>query len=349
MAVAVKSTPSAVTERELNRFAVASGLGVAYAIVALAVVFYGISALAAALSPSLTSAGLTGAVQTSLWLVVRLAALAGFVYVGINLVGAQAPRGLAAGIVVGVAALILIGLVTCWVGRALESAFGDRSPAAIALTAVLGIGLLGGMMYLYFQPRFEQRMIQLQDQGWFTIAPYKKSQGQKVRRGTILGLLILLGCGIWTLTQGNTLAGDVRVVLPFTSGAQAAPSSPGNNNDGIVSVSPDNNRLALTILPSARFSVPLLLAFGAFWLSYRVVNYPAFADFLIATEAELNKVSWTTRKRLIQDTIVVLVTVVLLTVFLFLVDQIWAWILTQIGIIQPPPATGGEGGSKVPY
>ena len=32
-------------------------------------------------------------------------------------------------------------------------------------------------------------------------------------------------------------------------------------------------------------------------------------DFLIATEAEMNKVSWTTRKRLVKDTIVVLVTV----------------------------------------
>ena len=40
----------------------------------------------------------------------------------------------------------------------------------------------------------------------------------------------------------------------------------------------------------------------------------------IATEAEINKVSWTTRKRLIQDTTVVLVTVFLFTLFLFVVD-----------------------------
>ena len=50
------------------------------------------------------------------------------------------------------------------------------------------------------------------------------------------------------------------------------------------------------------------------WRAWRgMVNFPAFADFLIATEAEMNKVSWTTRKRLVQDTIVVLTTVVLMT------------------------------------
>jgi hypothetical protein len=51
----------------------------------------------------------------------------------------------------------------------------------------------------------------------------------------------------------------------------------------------------------------------------------------------------------VQDTIVVLVTVVLLTLFLFFVDQIWAWILTQIGVIQIAPPSSGPGGSTVPY
>ncbi len=71
-------------------------------------------------------------------------------------------------------------------------------------------------------------------------------------------------------------------------------------------------------------------------MAWRIVNYPAFADFLIATEAELNKVSWTTRPRLIQDTIVVLVTTLLLALFLFLMDQTWRVILSwkPIGVLQ---------------
>jgi preprotein translocase SecE subunit len=57
---------------------------------------------------------------------------------------------------------------------------------------------------------------------------------------------------------------------------------------------------------------------------------------LIATEAELNKVSWTTRRKLIQDTIVVLLTVMLMAVFLFAMDQTWSYLLSwkQIGVIQ---------------
>ncbi len=77
----------------------------------------------------------------------------------------------------------------------------------------------------------------------------------------------------------------------------------------------------MTLLPSVQFTVPLLLLAAALWLAWRVVNLPAFADFLIATEAEMNKVSWTTQRRLFQDTIVVLVTVVLMAVYLFR----WTW------------------------
>src|SRR5207244_1222870 len=86
---------------------------------------------------------------------------------------------------------------------------------------------------------------------------------------------------------------------------------------------------ALPILYHLSITVPLLILVASGWLAWRIVNWPTFADFLIATEAEMNKVSWTTRKRLVQDTIVVLVTVVLLTVFLFAVDILWVYILSN--------------------
>jgi preprotein translocase SecE subunit len=99
---------------------------------------------------------------------------------------------------------------------------------------------------------------------------------------------------------------------------------------------------SLTLLPAVPYTLPLLLALVTVWLAWRVVNLPAFADFLIATEAELNKVSWTTQKRLVQDTIVVLVTVVLMAVYLFGVDQLWrvslSWKYIQVLVI--PENTG---------
>jgi len=66
------------------------------------------------------------------------------------------------------------------------------------------------------------------------------------------------------------------------------------------------------------------------------VNFPVFADFLIATEAELNKVSWTTRRRLVQDTMVVLTTMLLLTAFLFAMDSLWIKLLSMrwVNVIQ---------------
>ncbi len=37
------------------------------------------------------------------------------------------------------------------------------------------------------------------------------------------------------------------------------------------------------------------------WLCFRLVNMPRFADFLIAVEAEMNKVSWPTRPRVVSQ------------------------------------------------
>ena len=61
----------------------------------------------------------------------------------------------------------------------------------------------------------------------------------------------------------------------------------------------------VTYLPDLQFTVPLILIAATLWFAWRAVNYPTFGDFLIATEAEINKVSWT-REALIRDTIVVL-------------------------------------------
>jgi preprotein translocase SecE subunit len=103
------------------------------------------------------------------------------------------------------------------------------------------------------------------------------------------------------------------------------------------------------LLPHLKYTLALLLAALSLWLAWRVVNWPAFADFLIATEAELNKVSWTTRKRLVQDTVVVLVTVLLMAAFLFVADRIWSGALTWIGVLQPPPPEASSAEKQQPW
>ena len=62
---------------------------------------------------------------------------------------------------------------------------------------------------------------------------------------------------------------------------------------------------------------------------------PTFAEFLIATEAEMNKVSWSSRRRLLQDTVVVLVTTLFMAFFLLAVDLFWGWLLSRstVGVL----------------
>ncbi len=51
-----------------------------------------------------------------------------------------------------------------------------------------------------------------------------------------------------------------------------------------------------------------------------LLNKPKFADFLIATEGEMKKVSWSNRSELIGSTTVVIVTIAILGVFIALAD-----------------------------
>jgi preprotein translocase subunit SecE len=96
--------------------------------------------------------------------------------------------------------------------------------------------------------------------------------------------------------------------------------------------------------PPTRFGVPALLAAVLGWFLYRVLQYPPFVEFLIATEAEMNKVSWTSRAELYRATIVVLVTVLIMAVYLFGVDWLWSFLLQRIGVLRF--SGGGAFGSQ---
>jgi preprotein translocase subunit SecE len=92
--------------------------------------------------------------------------------------------------------------------------------------------------------------------------------------------------------------------------------------------------------PLWRLGIPTVLGLAMGWLIFRVVHFPPFAEFLVATEAEMNKVSWTSKDDLVRATTVVLVTVLLMAIYLFVVDWLWLFILRNIGVLQ---FTGGGG------
>src|SRR5690606_35300610 len=92
----------------------------------------------------------------------------------------------------------------------------------------------------------------------FQLGIYKRSQGRIARQVTfaVLALGVLLAA--WRL---SVTAIGWRVALL------------GDNSEHVL-----------------RFGLPGLLAFVGVWISFRLVNIPNFADFLIAVEAEMNKV-----------------------------------------------------------
>jgi preprotein translocase subunit SecE len=77
-----------------------------------------------------------------------------------------------------------------------------------------------------------------------------------------------------------------------------------------------------------------VLALAGIWVAFRLVNLPSFADFLIAVEAEMNKVSWPTRAELVRSSIVVILLILFLAVVLFGYDVFWRQLLALIGVVQ---------------
>jgi preprotein translocase SecE subunit len=399
MAVAVKNPPE--LGNPLDRLPVVSLVGVAYVLGCLGIVFGAVPWVwwnVLGFSRTSFAAG-------SVLGVVMLAVATGLAYVGGRVLGTKLPHGTRAGIFVGLVGLLLVLLITRWVSLWVEHFAFDSGAlsqtAGVVIVSLFGLGLLALALWYFFQRSTEKAIVSLEDQGWFHATAYKPLQGQRVRRGTILGILLLAGAGIYTMLSHQVLrrgAENWELNIPFTGKVTvtdpgdslrlkdmqaslkpgeplvldrfefkelAAAVDPANHvkillhgdssfKDGdivtkaaydtekkkveaesgslpppIAPVPPSGTTsfATLPLLPSVQYTVPLLILAGAIWLGWRVVNLPVFADFLIATEAEINKVSWTTRKRLVQDTIVVLVTVVLMAGFLFGTDIVWKVLL----------------------
>ncbi len=82
-----------------------------------------------------------------------------------------------------------------------------------------------------------------------------------------------------------------------------------------------------------RYGVPVVLLAIGLWIAYRAVNFPGFADFLIAVEAEMNKVSWPTRSELTRASMVVLITIFVLATILTIFDLFWRSVFKALGIV----------------
>ena len=86
------------------------------------------------------------------------------------------------------------------------------------------------------------------------------------------------------------------------------------------------------------YGVPIALIALGFWFAFRLVNYAKFADFLIAVEAEMNKVTWPSRELLIRGSLVVIFVIFFMAFLLFGYDMLWKYVFRLIGVLQDAPA-----------
>jgi preprotein translocase subunit SecE len=78
------------------------------------------------------------------------------------------------------------------------------------------------------------------------------------------------------------------------------------------------------------YGVPIVLTLIGIWASFRIVQMPAFADFLISVEGEMNKVSWPSRQELFRASVVVILVIFFLAALLFGYDVLLSELMRGI-------------------
>jgi preprotein translocase subunit SecE len=79
----------------------------------------------------------------------------------------------------------------------------------------------------------------------------------------------------------------------------------------------------------------LLIAFGVF--VFWIMNKPNNADFLIATDSEMKKVNWTSKKELIGSTKVVIIFMFLIAFLLFAFDIVFGYLFYFLDVLKTKP------------
>ena len=133
---------------------------------------------------------------------------------------------------------------------------------------------------------------------------YKPGQGYYTRVGTVIGAAVLIIAGGVFLSEqiGNMLDLKASYYNPL------------------------------------RYGVPALFMVVLSALVYWIVGLNRRAnDFFIATEGEMKKVNWSTKREVIRSTKVVIATVVLLAALLFVVDICFMLLFSSIKVLNAAP------------
>jgi len=138
--------------------------------------------------------------------------------------------------------------------------------------------------------------------GFFTI--HKRGQGYWTRMGTALGAA-LIAFLFAEFTWGRLKVAVIVYKWPL-------------------------NTWAMLGISLGVFAALMLFA-------WRMMNKPSNVDFLIATDSEMKKVNWTTRKELIGSTKVVIFFMILIAGLLFALDVLFGYFFHVIRVLEFGP------------
>ncbi len=144
------------------------------------------------------------------------------------------------------------------------------------------------------------RQVARRPRGGGFLSQYKPEQGMWTRRGTFIGAGLIVAWGAkFVYDQLSVYQGDQAWRVLITKG------------------------------------IPVLFAVVLGTIAWRLsFSSRKSGDFMIATEGEMKKVSWSTRREVVGSTIVVIAFTVFLAVLLFVVDLLFQTIFRSINVLK---------------
>jgi preprotein translocase SecE subunit len=135
---------------------------------------------------------------------------------------------------------------------------------------------------------------------------YKSGQGRYLRVGTFIGAVLVNLVVSWYLWL------KLDQYLPGSKVAEGQTPS---------SLAP------LKIY--MEYGIPFVVFAVLAYLTWHFLNKPVAVDFLVATESEMKKVSWSSRAELFGSTMVVIATVFLMALVIWVVDTVFVYVLSN--------------------
>jgi len=142
---------------------------------------------------------------------------------------------------------------------------------------------------------------------------YKPGQGYWTRMGTAGGAVLLIG----VLARFVYTSLNARTKL-----------------DWIIA-----NGIEKPGFPTIKLIITAIFCAVTAGVSWYYLNQPKVVDFFIATESEMKKVNWTSRKEIVGSTKVVIAFMFIMAMFLFFVDLFFAWLFWMIKVLHKAPFT----------